>query len=84
MTAKKYKKAKKCCKHCQDYDKCDEKDGCCEYCDFYLKGLCTYVPHSKKVPATQTILNVETSYMFDDFRGDNYGIDDYEEYEGYD
>ena len=32
----------KCCPHCQDYKNCNEKEVCCEYCDHYFKGRCTY------------------------------------------
>jgi hypothetical protein len=78
------KSAKRCCQHCQDYKYCKEKDGCCEYCDYYIKNCCTYLQKSKhKTVNQQVVLDTSTSYAFDDFRGDNYGIDDYEEYEGY-
>ena len=78
------KAAKKCCARCQDYKNCDEKNGCCEYCDYYVKAKCTYTPDKKKKVSPRVVLDDSTSYAFDDFRGDNYGIDDYEEYEGYD
>lgn len=87
MTAKKKqgkpKKAKKCCPHCQDYKQCDDKRGCCEYCDFQVKENCTYSKEKKKKIDPGAVLDTSTSYAFDNFRGDNYGIDDYEEYDGY-
>jgi len=32
----------KCCKHCQEYDDCEEVGECCEKCQFYDNGACTY------------------------------------------
>ncbi|MFH1834618.1 MAG: hypothetical protein ABH851_00350 [Methanobacteriota archaeon] len=81
---KKTKAAKKCCKHCQDYKNCDDKGECCEYCDYYIKGKCTYTRAKKNKVSPQMVLDTSTSYAFDDFRGDNYGIDDYGEYEEFD
>ncbi|MBD3262110.1 MAG: hypothetical protein GF334_10675 [Candidatus Altiarchaeales archaeon] len=63
--------AEKCCKHCQDYKLCKERGECCEYCDYYSKGLCTY-QLTKDLP----------KHMIEicDYRGDDYGIDDYTAY----
>lgn len=72
-TAKsKFPKAVKCCKNCQDYKKCDDKGKCCEYCDHYSKGFCTY-ELTKKL--------VDNIVELTDYRGDDFGIDDYEQYE---
>lgn len=77
------KAAKKCCKNCQDYKHCDEKNGCCEYCDYYIKAKCYYTRAMKKKIDPKIVMDANTSYAFDDFRGGDYGIDDYNEYEGF-
>ena len=64
----------KCCNHCPDYEHCDEKDVCCDYCDFYLNGKCMY-GKKKGIPS------VNQEIELPDYRGDDYGIDDYEAYE---
>jgi len=74
------KKAKKCCKHCQDYKFCKDRGRCCEYCDFYINAHCTYTP-KKKGAAYSTLTGVETKFELANYRGDDYGIDDYSEYE---
>jgi len=38
----------KCCKNCQDYSFCDDRSGCCEYCDYYSKSGCTFGSTLKK------------------------------------
>ncbi|MCX6695410.1 MAG: hypothetical protein NTU61_03865 [Candidatus Altiarchaeota archaeon] len=65
----------KCCVHCQDYEQCDDKGNCCEYCDFLIKGKCNYRRNKEILSADKE--NIEIG----DYRGDDYGIDDYEEYE---
>ena len=67
----KHPKAVKCCSNCQDYENCSEKGNCCEYCDYYWKGYCTY-------ELTKDLLN--RTVELTDYRGDDYGIDDYSEY----
>ena len=67
--------ASKCCSHCPDYEYCEDRGECCEYCDYYLNGRCMYgkktaIPHGEDG-------NIELP----DYRGDDYGIDDYEAYE---
>ena len=68
------KPAKKCCKHCQDYKYCKSRGKCCHYCDHYNRGKCYYAEHKKQ--------NIDTpqDLTFTDYRGDEYGMDDYEEY----
>jgi len=67
-----FPKADKCCKHCQDYEACDEKGDCCEFCDHYWKGYCAY-------ELTKELLNSKVE--LDDYRGDAFAIDDYSEYQ---
>jgi hypothetical protein len=64
----------KCCQHCPDFEYCQEKGECCDYCDFYLNGKCTY-GKKKGLPS------VNQEIELPDYRGDDYGIDDYEAYE---
>jgi hypothetical protein len=64
----------KCCSHCPDYEYCDDRGLCCDYCDFYLNGACT---HGKK----KGIPSLDEQVELPDYRGDDYGIDDYEAYE---
>lgn len=65
----------KCCKHCQDFKYCKDKNGCCEYCDHYNKGKCTYKEDNKRA------LKIEAEFnKLADYRGDEYGIDEYEAY----
>jgi len=75
LTAKaKPKKAAKCCKHCQDYVKCDKRGVCCPYCDFYLRRACIY--------GRKNVNNsIDPNFEITNYRGDDYGIDDYEAYE---
>lgn len=70
------KPAKKCCKNCQDYKYCKSKGKCCHYCDHYSKSKCYFVEH-KKLGVGDKPENIS----FSDYRGDEYGMDDYEEYE---
>jgi hypothetical protein len=70
------KPAKKCCKHCQDYKYCKTKGKCCRYCDHYSKGKCYLAEHKKLADE-----NAAKNLSFGDYRGDEYGMDDYEEYE---
>ena len=67
-------KKMKCCVHCPDYEYCQDKDVCCNYCDFYLNGKCTY-GKKKGIPS------LDNEIQLPDYRGDDYGIDDYEAYE---
>jgi hypothetical protein len=76
-TAAKRTRRMKCCSHCPDYENCDDRGTCCEYCDYYLKGKCTYGKR-KSMP----VLNQD--FELPDYRGDDFGIDDYEAYEAYD
>jgi|WetSurMetagenome_2_1015567.scaffolds.fasta_scaffold370693_2 hypothetical protein len=64
----------KCCVHCPDFERCDEKGVCCDYCDFYLNARCTF-GKKKGIPS------VDQEVELPDYRGDDYGIDDYEAYE---
>jgi hypothetical protein len=64
----------KCCNHCPDFEYCDDKSTCCDYCDFYLNGKCMY-GKKKGIPS------VNQEIELPDYRGDDYGIDDYEAYE---
>ncbi|MFH1056133.1 MAG: hypothetical protein V1744_08580 [Candidatus Altiarchaeota archaeon] len=64
----------KCCQHCPDFEYCEDKGICCDYCDFYLNGKCTY-GKKKGIPSTNQQVELP------DYRGDDYGIDDYEAYE---
>ena len=64
----------KCCVHCPDFEYCKDRGGCCDYCDFFLNGKCTY---GKK----RGIPSVNQEIELPDYRGDDYGIDDYEAYE---
>jgi hypothetical protein len=70
------KPAKKCCKHCQDYKYCKSKKKCCQYCDHFKKGKCYLLEHKK-----QDLAEKSGNLTFTDYRGDEYGMDDYEEYE---
>ena len=65
----------KCCHHCQDYEFCNDRGTCCEYCDFLVKGKCTHGRKRELLSADKE--NIEIG----DYRGDDYGIDDYEAYE---
>ncbi len=67
-------KKRKCCPNCPDYEHCDDKSGCCDYCDYCLNGKCT---HGKK----KGIPSVNDQIELSNCRGDDYGIDDYEAYE---
>ncbi|MFH0862154.1 MAG: hypothetical protein V1875_03905 [Candidatus Altiarchaeota archaeon] len=64
----------KCCSNCPDFEYCEEKAICCDYCDFYLNGKCTF-GKKKGIPS------VNQEIELPDYRGDDYGIDDYEAYE---
>jgi len=64
-----------CCVHCQDYKFCNDRGACCEYCDFLVKGKCTYRRNKEVLTADKEKIEIG------DYRGDDYGIDDYEEYE---
>jgi hypothetical protein len=64
----------KCCNNCPDFEHCEEKNVCCDYCDFYLNGKCMY-GKKKGIPS------VNQEIELPDYRGDDYGIDDYEAYE---
>jgi len=64
----------KCCSHCPDFEYCGNKGVCCDYCDFYLNGKCTF-GKKKGIPS------VNQEVELPDYRGDDYGIDDYEAYE---
>ncbi|MFH1721643.1 MAG: hypothetical protein ABH950_03450 [Candidatus Altiarchaeota archaeon] len=64
-------KAEICCKHCQDFKYCDERGKCCEYCDHFVKGLCAYLRDKK-------LLKNDTDFTLEDYRGDEYGIDEAE------
>jgi hypothetical protein len=64
----------KCCKHCPDYEKCDDRGFCCDYCDFFLNSKCTF-GKKKGIPS------LDNQIELPDYRGDDYGIDDYEAYE---
>jgi len=70
------KPAKKCCKNCQDYKYCKTRGKCCQYCDHYSKGKCYLIEHKKHEVAVKS-----ENLSFTDYRGDEYGMDDYEEYE---
>ncbi len=67
-------KAVRCCSHCPDFEHCDDKDECCDYCDYYLNAACTW-GKKKGIPS------VNQEVELPDYRGDDYGIDDYEAYE---
>ena len=71
----KRRKKLKCCSHCPDYEYCEDSGECCEYCDYYLNGKCMY-GKKNRIPT----VNDETIDL-PDYRGDDYGIDDYEAYE---
>ena len=77
--AKAYVKIKgrkvKCCAHCQDYEFCKDRKACCEYCDFFIKGACNYGRKKQLSSADKEKIEIG------DYRGDDYGIDDYEAYE---
>jgi hypothetical protein len=64
----------KCCSHCPDFEYCEEKAKCCDYCDFFLNAKCTY-GKKKGIPS------VNQEVELPDYRGDDFGIDDYEAYE---
>jgi len=64
-----------CCVHCQDYEFCQDRGRCCEYCDFFVKGKCNYRRNKELLSADKEKIEIG------DYRGDDYGIDDYEEYE---
>ncbi len=68
------KKKLKCCSHCPDFTKCDDKGTCCDYCDFYLNARCTF-GKKKGIPSLNQQIELP------DYRGDDYGIDDYDAYE---
>ncbi len=68
------KKGRKCCPHCPDYENCEEKGVCCEYCDFLLNGKCTF-GKKKGIPCMDNQVDLP------DYRGDDFGIDDYGAYE---
>jgi len=70
----KQKRRRKCCVNCPDYEYCDDRGYCCDYCDYYLNGKCM---HGKK----KGIPSVNQEIELPDYRGDDYGIDDYEAYE---
>ncbi|MBM3308696.1 MAG: hypothetical protein FJY77_00415 [Candidatus Altiarchaeales archaeon] len=70
------KPAKKCCKYCQDYKYCKKRSKCCQYCDHYSKGKCYYAEHTRQSGKT-----TPKDLVFSNYRGDEYGMDDYEEYE---
>lgn len=70
------KPAKKCCKNCQDYRYCRTRSKCCSYCDHYSRGKCYLMEHKKQGGDEAT-----KDLSFSDYRGDEYGVDDYEEYE---
>jgi ribosomal protein L19E len=65
----------RCCPHCPDYEYCEDRGECCEYCDYYLNGKCMY---GKKTAIPQF---EEENIELPDYRGDDFGIDDYEAYE---
>lgn len=67
-------KGMKCCRNCPDFRYCDERGYCCDYCDFYLNAKCTF-GKKKGIPS------VNQEIELPDYRGDDYGIDDYEAYE---
>jgi len=67
-------KGLKCCSHCPDFSHCDEKSYCCDYCDYYLNAKCTF-GKKKGIPS------VNQEIELPDYRGDDFGIDDYEAYE---
>lgn len=67
--------ATKCCKHCQDYKYCDERGKCCIYCDHYVNGKCSYKRDAKRAKDDE-------DFILEDYRGDEYGIDDAGNYEG--
>jgi hypothetical protein len=64
----------KCCSHCPDFEYCEDKGVCCDYCDFYLNGKCTF-GKKKGIPSVNQEVELPS------YRGDDYGIDDYEAYE---
>ena len=70
------KPAKKCCKNCQDYKYCKSRSKCCHYCDHYNRGKCYLAEHNK-----HSLPDNPRNLSFSDYRGDEYGMDDYEEYE---
>ena len=67
----------KCCIHCQDFKYCDDKNSCCEYCDYYQisvkKVVCTF--DKKKLS--------EEAFELGESPNEEYGIDDYTEFEEY-
>jgi hypothetical protein len=67
-------KGLKCCPHCPDFEHCEDKNVCCDYCDFYLNAKCNF-GKKKGIPS------VDDNVELPDYRGDDYGIDDYEAYE---
>lgn len=71
----------KCCKHCQDYKKCDEHGKCCEFCDYNIGKKCIYTKSKKPTALSIAIEKSDSKFSLDNFRGDDYGIDDYAEYE---
>jgi len=70
----KAKKAVKCCRRCQDYKYCDDRGKCCEYCNYYVNAKCFH--GLKKI-----VIGSEAKFELADYRGDDYGIDDYQAYE---
>ncbi|MFH0859970.1 MAG: hypothetical protein V1921_02105 [Candidatus Altiarchaeota archaeon] len=75
----------RCCAHCQDYKNCDDRKRCCEFCDYCIKKKCIYKKDSTSKAMKAAIeRKIEADFTLSDYRGDDYGIDDYEEYEIYD
>ncbi|MFC2162920.1 hypothetical protein ACFLRF_04495 [Candidatus Altiarchaeota archaeon] len=69
-------KADKCCPHCPDHKYCKDKGSCCNYCDYYFKGKCMYEKEKNLLSRDGEVI-----MEMNDYRGDDYGIDDYEAYE---
>ena len=63
-------KAVKCCKHCQDYKYCDEVGKCCEYCDHFVNGKCSYHRDKK-------LFKDDTDFVLEDYRGQTVRLTDY-------
>jgi len=66
----------KCCRHCPDHKYCKDKNGCCEYCDYLVNNKCIYGKKDKIVVGITS-----GKIQLSDYRGDDYGIDDYSEYD---
>ena len=77
VTIKRKPRSLKCCKNCQDYEYCKDKGVCCNYCDFHFKGKCMYEKEKDLLPRGEGKIEIT------DYRGDDYGIDDYEAYEAF-